>query len=91
LQRQLNGLLKCLEHKRTKHLVFLTDAMPTKGDNPEQKTLNAVSMARDAEITISIIGINLTDDGLKLAKKIIEISNGKLHKARSLEAVDSIF
>ena len=74
----------------TKHLVFLSDALPTKGDNPEKETLKAVSMARDAGITISLIGINLDSEGSKLAKKIIEISEGRLYKVKSADSVDQV-
>ncbi len=76
--------------KETKHLVLLTDAMPTKGRKPKQDTLRAVSMAGDKDITISIVGINLDKDGEKLAKKIIEISRGRVYKVKNLEDLDSI-
>jgi Mg-chelatase subunit ChlD len=76
--------------KGTKHLILLTDVLPTKGDNPEEKTLRAVSNARNEEITISIIGVNLDKDGLKLAKRIIEISNGRLYRVKNLENLDAV-
>lgn len=76
--------------KETKHLVLLTDVLPTKGDQPEEKTLQAVSMARDSEITISIIGINLDKDGLELANRMIEISQGRLYKVKNLEMLDTV-
>ncbi|MFQ5475304.1 MAG: VWA domain-containing protein, partial [Candidatus Nanoarchaeia archaeon] len=47
----------------TKHLLLLTDALPTKGDTPEQDAIDAASMAAVAGITISIIGINLDEKG----------------------------
>jgi Mg-chelatase subunit ChlD len=76
--------------KETKHLILLTDVLPTKGKKPEEETLKAVSTARDQEITISIVGINLDKDGEKLAKKIIEIGNGRLYKVKNLEVLDTI-
>jgi Mg-chelatase subunit ChlD len=76
--------------KGTKHLILLTDVLPTKGDDPEKKTLHAVSLARNSEITISIIGINLDDEGIKLAKKIIEISRGRLYRVKNLNNVDTV-
>jgi Mg-chelatase subunit ChlD len=76
--------------KETKHLVLLTDVLPTKGDSPEKLTLKAVSMARDADITISIIGINLDDDGSKLAKKVIEISEGRLYRVKNIDTIDQV-
>ncbi|MBN1792395.1 VWA domain-containing protein [Candidatus Woesearchaeota archaeon] len=74
----------------TKHLVFLTDVLPTKGESPEKQTLRAVSIARDAGITISLIGINLDDTGLNLARRIIEVSQGRLYKVKNIEMLDQI-
>lgn len=76
--------------KETKHLILLTDVLPTKGKKPEEETLKAVSIARDQDITISIIGINLDKDGEKLAKKIIEIGNGRLYKVKNVEVLDTV-
>ena len=76
--------------KETKHLILLTDAMPTSGKTPKKDTLNAVGMAREAGITISIIGIDLDEEGLELANKIIEISEGRLYKVKDLDEVDLV-
>ncbi|HJX05265.1 MAG TPA: VWA domain-containing protein [Candidatus Nanoarchaeia archaeon] len=74
----------------TKHLILLTDVLPTKGKKPEEETMKAVSIARDQGITISVVGINLDKDGEKLAKRIIEISEGRLYKVKNLEALDTV-
>ena len=74
----------------TKHLVLITDALPTKGDEPEKSTLEAVSAARSKGITISLIGINLDDKGKDLAEKIVELGEGRLYVVRNLENVDEI-
>ena len=76
--------------KGTKHLILLTDVLPTKGKKPEEETLKAVSIARDQNITISIVGINLDKDGEKLAKKIIEIGDGRLYGVKNIEALDTV-
>ncbi|MFH1770169.1 MAG: VWA domain-containing protein [archaeon] len=78
------------DKKETKHLVLLTDAIPTKGDRPEKDTLEATSMARNAGITISVIGIQLDEKGAKLAKKITEIGEGKLYRVKDLEKLDKV-
>ena len=62
--------------------------MPTAGRNPEKETLEAVSEARNSDITISIVGIGLDKEGKKLAEKIVEQGNGKLYMAKSLEQLD---
>jgi Mg-chelatase subunit ChlD len=76
--------------KETKHLILLTDVLPTKGQKPEEETLKAVSIARDHAITISVVGINLDKDGEKLANKIIEISQGRIYKVKNLENLDAV-
>jgi len=78
------------KRKETKHLILLTDAVPTKGTNPEEETLKAVSAARNEGITISLIGIGLDSKGLKLAKKITEIGNGRIYKVTDLKNVDTM-
>lgn len=74
----------------TKHIIFLSDALPTVGTMPEQETLEVVAKAHDAGISISIIGIGLSGKGEKLAKKIVEIGQGRLYNAKSLEDVDRL-
>jgi Mg-chelatase subunit ChlD len=74
----------------TKHLIILTDAMPTFGDDPEKETLEAARIAASHEITISLIGINLNQKSEKLAKKIVEISNGRLYVVKDVKEVDKI-
>lgn len=68
----------------TKHLIIITDAMPTVGKEPEKETLRSVSAARAAGITVSIIGIKLEKEGLLLAKNITRLGEGKLSVVRNL-------
>ena len=74
----------------TKHLVLLTDAMPTVGEQPEKETLEAVSLAKSNKITISLIGIQLDKKGKKLAEKITALGEGRLYIVKNLEEVDKI-
>jgi len=74
----------------TKHLIILTDALPTTGEKPEEVTLQAASKAASAKITISLVGINLDAEGKKLAERIVEIGEGKLYAVSSLDEVDKI-
>ncbi|MBD3310340.1 VWA domain-containing protein [Candidatus Woesearchaeota archaeon] len=76
--------------KATKHLLLLTDVLPTIGKNPEEDTLEAVSRARSAGITISLVGINLDSRGKKLAEKIVRLGEGRLYVIRNLEDLDKI-
>ena len=74
----------------TKHLLLLTDALPTRGENPEKATLDAAAIARAAGITISVIGINLDDKGQKFAERVVEIGDGKLYAVRDLGEMNRI-
>ncbi|MBW2970688.1 VWA domain-containing protein [Candidatus Woesearchaeota archaeon] len=72
----------------TNHLILITDAVPTKGDEPVRRTLEAVSEARSNRITISVVGIGLDGNGEKLAKRIAEIGEGRLYVTRDSENID---
>jgi len=74
----------------SKHLILLTDALPTKGGDPEKETLKAVELAAANDITISVIGINIDKNGEKLAKKIVEIGRGKFYVVKNLQELDRI-
>lgn len=73
-----------------KHLILLTDAMPTSGETPENETLEAAAKAAGKKITISVIGINLGKEGQEMADRIVEIGKGRTFRVRSLENIDSI-
>lgn len=90
IAKSINKSIDLFSKNDTKHLVLLTDALPTKGDIPERETLNAVSSARENNITISLIGISLDKQGLALAKKIVEIGQGRLYRVKDLAEVDKI-
>ena len=74
----------------TKHLILISDALPNIGKEPEKETMEAVSIARDNGITISLIGINLDEKGEKLGKKIVEIGEGRMYVVKDVEEVDKI-
>jgi len=74
----------------TKHLILITDALPTIGKEPEKQTLEEASIAGNKGITISLIGINLDEKGRKLAEKIVELGRGKLYVIKDVENVDKV-
>ena len=78
------------KNKTTKHLLILTDAMPTTGDQPEKQTIEAVTKASDHGITTSIIGIQLDDKGTTLAKEIARAGKGRFFIVKNLEELDKI-
>lgn len=71
----------------TKHLIIITDAVPTVGD--KEDIFKAVNRARAHRITISVIGINLID-GRNIAEKIAEYGEGRLYVVKNMESMDQI-
>ena len=79
------------DEEATKHLVLITDAMPTSGDKPEKDTIEAAAaLAKESGVTISVVGIDLNREGRAIARKIVEISKGRIFVARSPDEIDSI-
>lgn len=78
------------KERGTKHLLILTDAVPTKGKDPRRETLEAASAARDHGVTISIVGISLDKEGERLAREVVEIGEGRLYKVKSVENLDAV-
>lgn len=68
----------------TKHLLIVTDALPTVGKEPEKETLRAISAAKASGITVSLIGINLDREGMDFAQDITRVGEGKLSVVRNL-------
>ncbi|MBI4919187.1 VWA domain-containing protein [archaeon] len=75
---------------RTKHLMILSDALPTMGDKPEEETLKAISQARAEGITVSLIGIKLDQKGSEFGKKIVEIGEGKFYHVSKIDEMDRL-
>lgn len=74
----------------TKHLILITDAMPTVGDDPKKETLEACSLAKSHGITISLIGIELDKKAESLAKDIVSLGEGRFYVVKDLEEIDKI-
>jgi Mg-chelatase subunit ChlD len=74
----------------TRHLILITDALATRGQDPGKIALEATSRAAALGVTISVVGINLEREGEKLARQIAELGNGKLYKVSKLEEMDSL-
>ncbi len=77
-------------HSKTKHLVLITDAMQTMGKAPEKEVLRSISLAANMGVTITVVGISLNKEGEKLAKQIVNISNGSLFEIKSLDNLDQV-
>ena len=91
IQATIEKALQLFSKKNcTRHLILLTDALPTIGSDPEQETIKAVCTATSMGITTSLIGINLDKEGEKFAKQLVQHSGGKLYTVRNLENLDRI-
>jgi len=78
------------EKNVTRHLILITDALPTVGEDPTKDTLKAVEIANKSGITISVVGIDIDDKGRDLAEKIIELGKGRLYIVKDLKEMDRI-
>ncbi len=74
----------------TKHLILLTDAMPTVGKDPQKETFEEISKIHAAGITVSLIGINLDKTAKEFAQKVVEIGEGRLYLISETEDLDMI-
>ena len=74
----------------TKHLILITDALPTIGKDPEKATLKAVSGARAHGVTISLVGIKLDKRGEELAKRVVALGKGRLYAVRDLKDIGGL-
>ena len=74
----------------TKHLIIISDALPTSGESPEEDTIKVAGKAASLGITISVVGINLDKKGTRLAKKIVDIGKGKFNVVKNLDNLDVI-
>lgn len=75
---------------KTKHLVILSDALPTAGDTPHKETLQAVSQATASGITVSLIGLNLDKEGKQLGEKLVEVGNGRFYIVSNIKELDRV-
>ncbi|MGM5480353.1 MAG: vWA domain-containing protein [Nanobdellota archaeon] len=76
--------------KGIKHVVIITDGLHTTTNDPKESIQAKVHKAKEQNISISIVGIELDDKGLELAQSIVDHSGGNLHSVKELDAVGGI-
>jgi len=87
----INKAIEVFSDRNTKkHLLIISDIEPTVGEFPMDETLKAIQSATAAGISISIVGIEMPPEGEKLARKIIDITRGKLYLINNTDEVDRI-
>ena len=74
----------------TKHLIFITDGVPTTGEDPEEEALSAIAVASAAGITCSMIGVEIDFDAGEFLRKAAEIGKGRFHEVKNSDDLDSI-
>jgi Mg-chelatase subunit ChlD len=73
-----------------KHMILLTDAVPTVGKDPEKNVLSEASISKEENVSISIVGIDLDDKGKELGEKISGIAEGRFYMVKALKDMDQI-
>lgn len=74
----------------TKHLLLITDAMPTVGNQPLQDALDAAERAANHKITISVVGIRLNEESSEFAEQLVTIGKGRFYGIQNVDSVDKI-
>ncbi|MGM5483809.1 MAG: vWA domain-containing protein [Nanobdellota archaeon] len=74
----------------TKHLIFISDGVPTTGDDPKKEALNAIAEASYAGITVSMIGVEIDEDAEDFLRKASEIGKGKFQMAKEANDIDAL-
>jgi Mg-chelatase subunit ChlD len=69
------------DNKSSKHIVLITDANPTQGEDPYKNTIEAASSAKERGITVSFIAIKPEKKSEEFATKIVEMTRGRFYKA----------
>ena len=73
-----------------KHIILLSDALQTRGSDPERTVLTEAVKARAMDASISVLGIGLDEEGTRLAQSIVDKSNGKLYAVSDAESLNEV-
>jgi len=88
------GLQKSLELlqslKEDKHIILISDIEANVGEMPMEETLKKVSMIRNQGISVSVVGIRLNEKTREFARKIVEITNGRLYEIKDASKLDVV-
>ncbi len=76
--------------KCQKHVIILSDALPTAGDNPKESAKKHVAEARAEGITFSLIGIQLDAEGAQLARELVDVGGGRLYSVQNIDDVKTL-
>ena len=85
-----SALYQLKNAKGIKHIVILTDGLHTTSKSPKSTVLEQVMIAKEDDVTISLVGISLDETGLVLAREIVDIANGRLYAVADVADVGAI-
>jgi len=69
------------DNKSSRHIMLITDANPTQGEDPYKNTIESASTAKELGITVSFIAIKPEKKSEEFATKIVEMTKGRFYKA----------
>lgn len=90
---QAGKLLKGLRGVERKHIIFVTDGEPGGGDEERNAYLDAIADNFANGITISVIGIDISDSGNSAAQRMSEMAEqggGRFYAVKSDELRDKM-
>ncbi len=76
--------------KISKHIILISDILPNVGEKPLEKLMEAVDVAARSGITISVVGIQLDDEGKTIGEKIALIGKGRLYLIDKPQQLDLV-
>jgi len=83
------GVISAEKRKdRERHIILITDAMPTSGERPVEATMEEASACKESGITVSVVGINLDKEGDDIARRISQIGGGSFYHVADVERVN---
>lgn len=78
------------DRKCTKHLILLTDAESTVGENPQEEAYKQAAIAVEAGVSVTIVGIGVDDKTAAFSRRLAEIGDGKCYIVDQVSELDAI-
>lgn len=76
--------------KGQRHVIIISDALPTAGVDPLEGAKKVVAAARASGVTFSFVGVQLNEEGVVLAKELVELGGGRLYVVKNVDEVKGV-
>ncbi len=76
--------------KGIRHVVIITDGLQTTSKTPEGEVFKQVMIAKEEGLSISVVGIDLDDIGLEFARRLVDLSKGRLYAVQNTDDIGGI-